>query len=488
MTTLYSRSPLQLLSMSTSQRPATRRKTRHTFDDEEEPPAKKSKIDNAANANGVSKTAPAKSNGAAKKRSKTAYDEDADGFQFTRKTRSAKPAAQPEAATSSEAPPAAARSKRKKDSFVVSPAVEEETGQKRRRSKRLSAENEPKAASQPEPKPKRKRKSDEPKPAQVERESSPRSGGGSLSVAKKHDGTKIALPFADTPVIKRNKEMREKSKSKHRRSSTGLRGRRASSLIDSGTSNAVPHADVDSRDFYKHIEQSLPEPRRMKQLLTWNGTRMLPEKVNGGAGDASETFAVDGARHMMEELLKDWANKSEMSDWFHREDVQGSTAVVKNPNPHNERMAAKVKELEEDVRRLQEEKKTWEALRKDNSATAEPTSSNTSDEIDSSLLYPEQAKILATLQTSSHPDSADISARLQKISVSLEPQVDLFADGIHKISQYRQQAERVADKILSSTATRLEKRDREAREASGTTGVGAREVLSALGGALSDQR
>lgn len=60
-----------------------------------------------------------------------------------------------------------------------------------------------------------------------------------LHVAKKRDGTatKIMLPFADTPVITRNKEMRKASKDGHRRSSTGLRGRRASSLIDSGQSN-----------------------------------------------------------------------------------------------------------------------------------------------------------------------------------------------------------------------------------------------------------
>lgn len=48
----------------------------------------------------------------------------------------------------------------------------------------------------------------------------------------------ISLPMADTPVIQRNKEMRTKKSEKgNRRSSLGMRGRRASSLIDSGTSN-----------------------------------------------------------------------------------------------------------------------------------------------------------------------------------------------------------------------------------------------------------
>ena len=60
---------------------------------------------------------------------------------------------------------------------------------------------------------------------------------GELHVPKQRkDTTKIALPFADTPVQRRNKEMRQGATKKgERRSSLGLRGRRASSLIDNGS-------------------------------------------------------------------------------------------------------------------------------------------------------------------------------------------------------------------------------------------------------------
>ena len=53
----------------------------------------------------------------------------------------------------------------------------------------------------------------------------------------KGDVTKIALPFADTPIIRRNQEMRKGTGDGQRRSSLGNRGRRASSLIESGKSN-----------------------------------------------------------------------------------------------------------------------------------------------------------------------------------------------------------------------------------------------------------
>ncbi|TID18715.1 hypothetical protein E2P81_ATG05697 [Venturia nashicola] len=567
--------------MQSTQRPSRRRTTRHLFNDEDEPPAKRSKVEENTAANAGSKQANGKVQVPKAKRPKRAYDEDADGFQFTRKTRSK--ADEPVSGSTKTRETAA--TKRKKDSMLYSGSSETEQPGNRRRSARLSTDKDtlprPKA---PAAKPTRTRKLDEPKPPvpekskvvktskmeaprpkkpELDREGSPDVAPTQLRVEKPRDGTKIALPFADTPVIRRNKEMRQQTKSKHRRSSTGLRGRRASSLIESGTSNgriihtystkyvsksaskivrfsslfseaesepqcdddddehteeyftndfldyvAVPHADVSITDFYKHIEQSLPEPRRMKQLLTWCGTRALPEKAHGGTGDAGEMLAKDSARHISEELLKDFANKAEMSDWFSREDgpVEEDISVVKKPNPRNIRNAEKLKELEDEIARLQGEKQSWEGLL----STKSSPKSQPSDpaKIEPELLDPAQAAILTTLEPSStptpnvtttiptkssqnetNPTPSDshptLSSRINRIVDSLEPRIDLFADGIHKISQYRLAAERVADKLLSSTADKLESRDQAAKEASGTAGVGAKEVLSALGGALS---
>lgn len=55
---------------------------------------------------------------------------------------------------------------------------------------------------------------------------------------KHDDATRILLPTSDTPIIRRNKEMRRSIvNGDRRRSSSGMRGRRASSLIDEGRSN-----------------------------------------------------------------------------------------------------------------------------------------------------------------------------------------------------------------------------------------------------------
>jgi len=108
------------------------------------------------------------------------------------------------------------------------------------------------------------------------------------------DGSKqstvISLPFSNTPIINRNKELRKKGTGA-RRSSLGLRGRRASSLIDNGHS-AIPHREVETSEFYKHIEsEGLSEPRRMKQLLTWTGERSLGDKPSHGDPDSGAELA-----------------------------------------------------------------------------------------------------------------------------------------------------------------------------------------------------
>ena len=122
---------------------------------------------------------------------------------------------------------------------------EKEQGEKRRRSPRLSGD---KVQPEPQPLQVKKRRQKESKITETrETEAEPsidalNSKGCKAPKAPDHveisfDATKIALPFADTPIIRRNKEMRKGVENGYRRSSLGNRGRRASSLIDGGKSN-----------------------------------------------------------------------------------------------------------------------------------------------------------------------------------------------------------------------------------------------------------
>lgn len=159
------------------------------------------------------------------------------------------------------------------------------------------------------------------------------------------------------------------------------------------------------------------------------------------------------------------------------------------------------------MNRLEEEKASWERLEKSTASTTSataPTNDTTAinlSDIDTSLLDPAQAAILSQLQlppasteeqsppaafTFTFTTATALQSHLSKLSQSLEPNIDLFADGVHKIEQYRNTAERVADRILGTAAKRLEDRDREVKERAGADGIGVGDVLRGLAGVLGE--
>ena len=195
-----------------------------------------------------------------------AYDEDDDGFMFTR-TRSKRTKATPAAPQfdppmeeiPEEAPRSAPIKKaRKKSVDPGSPkASVAEIGVKevkRRRSPRNSGNGIPPEPDPPMLQVKKRRTKEHEVSKNKPHESTEASPAGADKVSKDssrlvdHDSqtqqievpqeiTKISLPFADTPIIRRNQEMRRGAGDGSRRSSLGNRGRRASSLIDGGKSN-----------------------------------------------------------------------------------------------------------------------------------------------------------------------------------------------------------------------------------------------------------
>ena len=54
---------------------------------------------------------------------------------------------------------------------------------------------------------------------------------------------------------------------------------------------------------------------------------------------------------IQEELVKDFANNSQLSDWFGREEAEPPAVVVRKANPKNVQNTEKIKELEEQIQR-----------------------------------------------------------------------------------------------------------------------------------------
>ena len=159
------------------------------------------------------------------------------------------------------------------------------------------------------------------------------------------------------------------------------------------------------------------------------------------------------------------------------------------------------------MRSLEDEKAAWEALASTSNSMPPPAAPSTDapiptlSDIDTSLLEPTQASMLAFLQTPQpQPKPADstrtsftftsstsLQTHLDALAQSLEPNIDLFADGVHKIEQYRGTAERVADRILSTAARRLEEREKDVKARVGAEGIGVGDVLRGLAGVLGEQ-
>ncbi|KAF4970185.1 hypothetical protein FZEAL_10102 [Fusarium zealandicum] len=297
----------------------------------------------------------------------------------------------------------------------------------------------------------------------------------------------ITLPMSDTPVINRNKEMRKKGGNTNRRSSLGMRGRRASSLIESGQT-AIPHREVDPGDFYKHIEaEGLPEPRRMKQLLTWCGERSLAGKPPHGTPNSN---AILGARAIQDQLLKDFASQSEFSDWFSRDENMSKAPVVLKPNPRNLELDERLAQLQVKIKRLQEEKKAWQAIRKPPTELPPVFPEGETGPIilpDFDLLDLEEGKIrglLADETASFNAVRSKTESRLRSIQSSLEFQVDQLSDNVHKLEQRVLIAGKEADKVLSVSALRLRQREEREKASAGTKDMPVMEVLRSLGNIL----
>ncbi|KAI9795986.1 MAG: hypothetical protein M1833_006562 [Piccolia ochrophora] len=456
-----------------TQRPERRRSRRLAFDAEDATPkavdsalpnAKRVKRDDGRTANG--RNGPAGVNGAGARKKAALYDEDDDGFTFTRtKSKRTKAAPPPEAPQESTVAQKEAPARRRKKSFSTPGAAEDGT-RPRRTSARLSGGT---AKEQPVRPPRRRLIDETARTAEADdNERDEPSSHGTTN-------TKIALPFADTPVNKRNKELRRHGSLGQRRSSIGMRGRRASSLMDSGSS-AVPHNEVDATEFYKHISADLPEPRRMKQLLTWCGERALGQKSSHPASDGN---AKSAARVIQEEILKDFTNRSEMSDWFSRDD-DPPPVIVKKPNPRNVANAAKIQELEQQVQRLQSERRRWESLAPTPPIHIPPPTTSPPSPIDPThLADPDQAALLTSL-TSLAPLTTPTQTSLTSVASSLEFSIDRFADNLHKLTQHRDTADRVAGTVLRLVHDRLRVRDETVRRETGTVDVPVQEVLRSL--------
>lgn len=294
----------------------------------------------------------------------------------------------------------------------------------------------------------------------------------------------IPLSTRDTPMIRKNKELRQQSRAGgHRRSSSGLRGKRASS-IGNGF-RAVPHPDIDARDFYKHIADDLPDPLRMRQLLAWCARRAFDEqKVRLDAappekGQVMDRNAATIAQVVKQEVLMDLIESRIETSWYHR--PEGPPKTPTKPNPQNEENRAKIEHLQTVLERLRTEERQWKALIT-NPPTSQATMTNDKDiqPEDLSLLRPRERAFWENVQQQDSRDAERVQEWMGGEESKLELQVDKLFHMLHSVRMLGKAAEGFSEQALSQAAEAFDARRERAQEEARTTDVSPRDILRTL--------
>lgn len=265
--------------------------------------------------------------------------------------------------------------------------------------------------------------------------------------------TQVALPLSDTPIIRRNQEMRN-GKSV-RRSSMEKRGKRVSSIGNGFT--GLPHDRVPTSDFYKHLDSTLPDPHKMRQLLSWCSRRVLDEDNNKHIQQknilpSKELTALNIAKVIKEEMVRDLVDGKFNISWWNRDEDEGkSETQVLLPNERNVKNAQVLEQLKQRLKVLQNASAQWGSnmsklvelptISMDHVPHIEP------DEKYQSVLDNSLINELSALEESSFND----------ISTEVEFALDNFTTFVHQIKSLSSLKQKIISKRSNELSSILDK-------------------------------
>ncbi|OWB79047.1 hypothetical protein B5S32_g3256 [[Candida] boidinii] len=197
---------------------------------------------------------------------------------------------------------------------------------------------------------------------------------------------KIPLNYSPSKKSTTKIDRTTRRNSQDRRLSLSNRGKRLSSIGNGFV--AEPHEDVPEDDFYKHLDNSLPEPHRMRQLLIWSCKRLISkEKKSNEDYKLTESgyndLSIKIANSIKEEIVKDLVDGKINTSWWVMDDdeddnkTNGGTGndlshelsqssqnninkpIIILPNEQNQKNFKSLKMLEKRLAECKREDKTW---------------------------------------------------------------------------------------------------------------------------------
>ncbi|WVW85405.1 hypothetical protein I302_107443 [Kwoniella bestiolae CBS 10118] len=180
----------------------------------------------------------------------------------------------------------------------------------------------------------------------------------------------IPLMESETPIIRKNQQLRGQQA---RRSSLDHRGGRASSSWGRGEIT-MPHKNVDSKLFYRHIPVSYPEPIKARMLLSWCANRALEESLKpasssrrdkGKAKAQEEEGRTEEGDKMLKEIMDEFVremNRGGVDTSVFGAPGQEPTITGLKPHPKNVSNRKVEAAANADIRKYKGEEAQWHAL------------------------------------------------------------------------------------------------------------------------------
>ena len=194
------------------------------------------------------------------------------------------------------------------------------------------------------------------------------------STTKTVSNKRVPVTYIDEYSLDDLSKLATSAKSKlKRRSSYHNRGKRLLSIGNGFV--GVPHDTIPPSDYYKLLDNSLPEPHRMRQLLIWCFKKKLDQedKEKNDTTSVEDKTLMNIAKVIKEEIMTDLVNGEIETSWYNKDNKSYRDNVIsKNksishdkgskllPNPLNVKTLENIQIYQQKLKELRNEREEWD--------------------------------------------------------------------------------------------------------------------------------
>lgn len=263
------------------------------------------------------------------------------------------------------------------------------------------------------------------------------------------------MPVPDTPLKKQG----PRKKVTEVRPSLGMRGQRGSTSFGRGEPT-YPHSSVQPNEFYRHIPVELPDPVKVRWLVSWCAKRAFEEHTSKGKVRARDPEADRLLGDVIDLFVANVAKGDVDTNIYDTDPTSNSTSNGVRPHAKNvENRATKAKE-ESIIKLMKAEDRDWSRI----AASANAQQDRVIGSLKTKVANPAEPSLSGWFAEACRitddvmaMGDDDIGAAADFAEVEYE--VDSLHQSTHQAAAYAAQARRFLDGIFSSLASDLRKRD-----------------------------